>query len=154
MRRYTILFLFIITSVVGIAQNKLERKWSIDCGIGYMVNNTDASIINIGFQKQMTNYLSIGATTGYYICGSGDVIPLLFDARAYFPIGHSNFSWGGIARVGYYTDDSCDDINAAIEILPGIKYKVNKRSELRLNMGSCTSSETLFNFQLGYTFYL
>ena len=155
MRKALVLFLFLSTITFCQAQDKAGQRWSIDAGIGYMLNdNYDAGIVNVGFQKRVTNYLSIGATTGYYIESHDDIIPLLFDARADFPIGSTQFSWLGIARAGFYTVNLFDDYSAAIELLPGIKYEFGKHSEIRLNIGFCTASETMFSVQLGYSFRL
>lgn len=155
MRKALVLLLFLSTITLCQAQDKAGQRWSIDAGIGYMLNdNYDAGIVNVGFQKRVTNYLSIGATTGFYLGSNDDITPMLFDARADFPIGSSQFSWLGIARAGFYAVNLFEDYCAAIELLPGIKYTFGKHSEVRLNIGFCTASETMFSVQLGYSFRL
>lgn len=147
--------MFLSTITLCQAQDKAGQRWSIDAGIGYMLNdNYDAGIVNVGFQKRVTNYLSIGATTGFYLGSDDDITSMLFDARADFPIGSSQFSWLGIARAGFYAVNLFEDYCAAIELLPGIKYTFGKHSEVRFNIGFCTASDTMFAVQLGYSFRL
>ena len=92
--------LLMMMCVSALAQT--NKHWSIDASGGYAANSsfsTDMGVFNIGVQRHLYDFFSVGVGTGMYYC-DGAIVPLYADMRGYYPFQESRFSLLGIVRVG------------------------------------------------------
>ena len=129
-------------------------RWSINVAGGYMAMSnfsTDVGTFDIGVQRSLSKYFSLGAGTGMYYC-DGAIIPIYADFRGYYPVGQSKFSWIGIVRTGVGIPTKGGSTAFGIEGLPGIGYRVTDNSLLHINLGvGSYDSKTMGTIQLGYS---
>ena len=129
-------------------------RWSINVAGGYMATSnfsTDVGTFNVGVQRNLSKYFSLGAGTGMYYC-DGVIIPVYADFRGYYPVGQSKFSWIGIVRTGVGIPTKGGSAAFGIECLPSIGLKVTNNSLLHLNLGiGSYDSKTMGTVQLGYS---
>ena len=132
-----------------------EKQWSINVGGGYMATpdlSTDVGIFNLGVQRHLSKYFSLGGGTGGDYC-DGVIIPVYADVRGYYPMGESKFSLIGIVRTGVGIHTEKVDVAFGFELLPGIGLKLSDSSFIHLNVGvGSYDSETMGTFQIGYSY--
>ncbi len=95
-----LLLAFLFISLFASAQE--ERRWSINGGGGYTAKfdfSTDVGVFNLGVQRHISRYFSLGGGSGVYYC-DGVIIPVYADVRGYYPMRDSKFSLIGIVRTG------------------------------------------------------
>lgn len=149
MKKITALLLVMMCALGAWAQS--DRRWSIDAGGGYATTfngSADMGIFNVGVQRYLCDFFSVGVGTGMYYC-DGVIVPLYADMRGYYPFQTSRFSLIGIVRVGggwgHYSD-------FGLEVLPGVRYKLTEKSHLRVNLGvGLYGNKTMGSVQIGYS---
>ena len=136
------------------AWGQSDARWSVNAAGGYMVasdKSADVGTFNLGVQRRLSQYFSLGAGTGMYYC-DGVIIPLYADFRGYYPIGQSKFSWIGIVRTGVGFPTRGGYAAFGVECLPGIGLKITSNSLLNINLGvGSYDSKTMGTVQLSYS---
>ena len=151
-----ILFIaFIFVSMFASAQDK--RLWSINVGGGYTAKtdfSTDVGVFNMGVQRHISKYFSLGGGTGAYYC-DGVIIPVYADVRGYYPFDSSKFSLIGIVRTGAGIHTKGGPAAFGLELLPGVGLKITDCSFLHINIGvGSYDGNTMGTIQLGYSYSL
>lgn len=150
-----LLLLFLFVSLLAGAQEK--RAWSINVGGGYTAKpnfSTDVGVLNLGVQRHLSRYFSLGGGTGVYYC-DGVIIPVYADVRGYYPMGDSKFSLIGIVRTGIGIHTKGGPVAFGFEVLPGVGLNITERSFVHINLGvGSYDSETMGTIQLGYSYRL
>ena len=145
--------LSLFSTVTLSAQN--HSLWSINTGVGYTASSgfsRDVGVLNLGVQRHLSKYFSLGGGTGGYYC-DGVIIPVYADVRGYYPMGESKFSLIGIVRTGAGIHTEKGDVAFGFELLPGIGLKLSDSSFIHLNVGvGSYDSETMGTFQIGYSY--
>ena len=117
-----------------------SRSWSIDISTGYQFytkGSDGAYAVYLGTQKQLSNYFSLGLTTGSLFPDGGDpTIPVFADFRGICPINDSKIDIIGIVRGGLYVNTnkpSWKDFGG--DILLGVQYHATNKLDFRINSG-------------------
>ena len=141
--------------VVSAQDGQRERLWSINASGGYAASSgADIGLFNIGVQRHLSKYFSIGGGTGMYYF-DGVVIPVYADVRGYYPFENSKFSLIGIVRTGAGIPTKGGPVVFGFDVLPGVGLKISDCSFLHLNLGICHyDSRTMGAVQLGYSYRL
>ena len=146
---------FLFVSLFAKAEN--ERLWSINAGGGYTAKtdfSTDVGVFNMGVQRHLSKYFSLGGGTGVYYC-DGVIIPVYADVRGYYPFDNSKFSLVGIVRTGVGIHTKGGPAAFGFELLPGVGLKITDCSFLHINLGvGSYDSTTMGTIQLGYSYSL
>ena len=155
-KTFLLAFLISLFSTVTLsAQN--HSLWSINAGVGYTASSrfsTDVAVFNIGVQRHLSTYFSLGGGTGAYYC-DGVIIPVYTDVRGYYPLPDSKFSLIGIARTGFGIHTKGKDMAFGLELLPGIGVNITDQSFLHINLGvGSYDSKTMGTIQLSYSYRL
>lgn len=117
-----------------------NRPWSIDFSTGYQFYTKGGDgvyAVNLGIQKQLSNHFSLGFTSGsMFPKVGGPIIPALIDARVFYPIINNKLDIIGIVRGGLYFDTkNTADWVFGFELLPGFKYHITNKFDIRINSG-------------------